>query len=488
MYSIQDYYKDIKDKGLSETWDYILNNDIPLNSNDFILSHLGELYEDGLARTNKIAKKEMGKYYTPIDVADIMANWFIKLPGDNICDVCCGVGNLIIQVLNKYSHDEAKKLIENGNVYLYDIDPIAARICEYTLNTTYGTKGAHVIVGDFLTPAITLPSNAKVIANPPYGKITSCDPAWDMNEIISDGRDFYTAIWYKILKNSVSSCIITPHSFMYADKFMSFRLIMNDYGGRIYSFDNVPGNIFNGQKYGVFNTNNANSVRAAITITEPQNLNGYKTSCFIRFTSAERASVLSNKYLDNLLTTECQVISDKHPYYYRYMEDNELNQLWLKQNQTVNDLLSTRPNQFKLDVPNTCRYFTVAAAKNLRRAGKMTLYAKDANAFIQLYAFINSSFCYYYHRLCNGGITYPIGLLKEMPIIVADIKLLKPIVKKMLQNENNYVTIKKNAGEDQENIKFPEEWRQELNEIYCSTLNCKFDKAFFEKIHSNSKP
>ena len=90
--------------------------------------------------------------------------------------------------------------------------------------------------------------------------------------------------------------------------------------------------------------------------------------------------------------------------------------------------------------------------------------------------------------MCNGGITYPLGLLKEMPIIIADIEQLKPLVKQMLTNEQKYITIKRNAGEDQENIKFPEIWRDELNKIYCQTLGCSYDKTFFDHIHSNSKP
>jgi type I restriction-modification system DNA methylase subunit len=174
MYSLQNYYEDIKIKGLEETWNYILDNNIPMQSSDFVLSHLGELYEDGLARVNKISKKEMGKYYTPIDVANVMADWFINLPGENICDVCCGVGNLIIQVLSHYSYHEAQRLIETGKIYLYDIDPIAIHICEYTLNSIYQTKGVHIIIGDFLTSTIHLPENAKVISQfPPAGEMLS---------------------------------------------------------------------------------------------------------------------------------------------------------------------------------------------------------------------------------------------------------------------------------------------------------------------------
>jgi type I restriction-modification system DNA methylase subunit len=54
----------------------------------------------GLAEENKIEKKNAGKYYTPDDVAIIMAQYLLELPGDNICDLCCGTGNLIFAVLN----------------------------------------------------------------------------------------------------------------------------------------------------------------------------------------------------------------------------------------------------------------------------------------------------------------------------------------------------------------------------------------------------
>ena len=49
---------------------------------------------------------------------------------------------------------------------------------------------------------------------------------------------------------------------------------MNQYNGEIYSFDNVPGNIFCGRKHGIFNTNTSNSVRAAITVVRKDNSNG----------------------------------------------------------------------------------------------------------------------------------------------------------------------------------------------------------------------
>ena len=67
----------------------------------------------------------MGKYYTPIDVAEVMAKFLLDLPGDNICDLCCGTGNLILSVLDIMGEDKAKMFLANGNIYLYDIDSTA---------------------------------------------------------------------------------------------------------------------------------------------------------------------------------------------------------------------------------------------------------------------------------------------------------------------------------------------------------------------------
>ena len=69
MYTLENYYKDIAHLGLNATWKKILEQDIPSESSDFSVDKLGERYEEGLALENKIEKKEMGKYYTPEDVA-----------------------------------------------------------------------------------------------------------------------------------------------------------------------------------------------------------------------------------------------------------------------------------------------------------------------------------------------------------------------------------------------------------------------------------
>ena len=73
MTTLQEYHSLIDEIGLAEAWDYILSTFFP---NEFFTSdHLGGLYEDGLAYENKIEKKAMGKYYTPIDIAEVMAKY-----------------------------------------------------------------------------------------------------------------------------------------------------------------------------------------------------------------------------------------------------------------------------------------------------------------------------------------------------------------------------------------------------------------------------
>ena len=54
--------------------------------------------------------------------------------------------------------------------------------------------------------------------------------------------------------------------------------------------------------------------------------------------------------------------------------------------------------------------------------------------------------------------------------------------KEMISIESEYVTIKRNAGADQENIKFPEKYREQLNTIFC---NCISNKELLSFIHDN---
>ena len=434
----------------------------------------------GLAAENKIEKKNAGKYYTPDDVAVIMAQYLLELPGDNICDLCCGTGNLLFAVLNELGEQQAKEKISNGNIYLYDIDETAINICLAILKNRYGdiVSNIHVIIGDCLDNSIIFPNNSKIISNPPYGKnpllVNSSFPS------AKKTKEWYVAFMEKVLMAKIPMVFITPHSFLGGSTFKELRAEL--YGGKIFSFDNVPGNIFKGKKFGIFNSNEANSTRAAISI-----LNHSKSdlfiSPFIRFKSEERNKILDKDYLDSLLPITSQP-TDGTILYRIVAGTEEITNKWLLSKKNFKDLLTTK-SEYKLDIPNTCRYFTTAAKRTLNRSGKMTVYCKDEDSFYLAYAFVNSSLCYYWHRMCNGGITYPITLLKDMPIFGQATQELKTYCNNLIQNEEQYIVLKKNAGAYQENIKFPMEDRFQLTELLLNQINLH-NNLELKKVHNNS--
>lgn len=497
-YTIEQYKKDIDKYGLKKVWDEIIKYRKKETVSVSILEthNFGELYEIGLAYENKINKKEQGKYYTPEDVATLLSSFLKDLDGENICDVCCGTGNLIHSFLRLIGFDKARDLILNKKLYLYDMDELAMNICKNIIGLEYGIDvidNINCIKGDFLSKKILLPENCKVISNPPYFKIKNNDDSWKVTDVIKKSRDLYSAFIEKIVKNSKSSVIISPFSFIGSDKFYSLRHVLNNYNGMIFSFDNVPANIFNGRKHGIFNTNCANAVRAAITVVENKpNIKGFKISPLIRFLTDERKNLLTVKSLMKLLPNEYQVVSNKNKKYHKcFIKINDIYKKWIEQSNGVfSDLLSKKETEYKLCIPTTCRYFLSATERELNRGGKNTFYFKNQQDMEYAYCLLNSSFAYWYWRLFDGGITYPTGLLKTIPIknsfSKTELKQLHMLVSSIKVTETNYLVYKKNASEMQENIKFPIEIRDKFNDFILSTFGINADLRSFDCIHSNN--
>lgn len=480
MTTLQEYHSLIDEMGLANAWNHILSNIFP---NEFFTpNHLGGLYEDGLAYENKIEKKAMGKYYTPIDVAEVMAKYLLELPGKNICDLCCGTGNLILAVLDIMGQDKAVEALQQGHIYLYDIDETAMKICKAILIQKYGNcaENINMINDDCLRKDIHFPDDCKIISNPPYGKQDSLIKYH--YACAKSTKELYVAFMEKILIEKAPGVIITPHSFLGGNTFKVLRKELNAVGGYIFAFDNVPANIFKGKKFGIFNSNEANSTRAAITVINPDK-KGFQVAPFIRFKSDDRNTVLTNEFLTNLLPDTIQ--NNKDDILYRIEKGTEdMVNKWLSQKKTLSTLLSTTPTEYKMDVPNTCRYFTTGAKRTLSRSGKITIYFKDEDSFYLGYAFINSSLCYYWHRMCNGGITYPISLLKSMPIFGEVTDNLKKFCDKMITEEETYIVLKKNAGAFQENIKFPMNYHNMLNCLLLQQINATPNTLM--RVHANS--
>ena len=497
-YTMEKYLSDIDKNGLKKTWHSILSRTLnnKFDSDLFTIDNYGELYEIGLEHVNKISKKEMGKYYTPKDVALLMSKWLEPLTGQNVCDVGCGAGNLILSYLELIGNEKAYSLINNGNIYLYDMDEVALEICKYTIAIKYGKELLKKINAkhcDFLSKKTKLPTNSKVISNPPYYKIINIGDDWKITKVVKDSKELYSCFIEKIITQSDSSVIITPYSFIGSGKFYSLRQVMNKYNGFVVSFDNVPGNIFNGRKHGIFNSNKGNSVRAAITVVEnKEDVKGFRFSPLIRFKTEEREKMLNNKYLESLINDRNQIVDSKRKSFYKCHKEllNILDRWEELSDQKMGNIINSTTGE-TICVPTTCRYFTVGSKKDLNRDGKRIIYVKDKSKYNFVYCMINSTFAYWYWRLYDGGINCPLTIINSIPVFYNILTKeqkdeLNNIANEMQKKESKYLVYKVNAGKEQENIKFPTEYRNRINKIFFDALNIKEPVVILNKVHSSS--
>lgn len=498
-YNLEKYCEDINSYGIETTWKYICNYSFTGSNNRFLnISNFGELYEIALALEDKQHKKDNGQYYTPDDVATLMANWFDRVDGENICDVACGTGKLILTYFDIIGEEKVLKILEDRRLFLYDLDKNALKICLTAILVKYGKKYlnyVHAYHCDFLNRNLHLPQNCKVISNPPYAGIISVPKEWSKTTIQLETKELYSSFMEKIISESVASVIITPYSFVGGNKFYSLRCLLNNYSGFIVSFDNVPGNIFCGRKHGIFNTNTSNSVRASIIVTNNiGDKKGFKISPLIRFKNEERNKLLVTDVLESTISNKYQIVDAKNKAYVKChisLEDVFYN--WTNKSKSkLNNFITNYPTKYNINIPNTCRYFTTASNYKLNRTGMMSLYFNDKAVFEFIYCLINSSFAYWWWRIFDGGITYSSGLLGKLPIFIdllnEDDKLFfEKKTKDMIDCEKDCIVKKLNAGIYQENIKFPSDFRTEINDRLLKILgftNLKSD--IFNIVHKNS--
>lgn len=499
-YTLEDYLEDLNTVGLAQTWEHICAYLRENGENDGILNidEFPQLYEIGLATVDKFSKKKSGQYCTPDDVAAVMSRWLRDCEGENVCDVACGTGKLILTYLDILGYDSAKELIEDGKIYLYDNDPVALNICKTAICVRYQIADHSVIHDfccDFLSSAVHLPDNSKVISNPPYAAIQAPGNDWNMTDVLTDTKELYSAFMEKIVLDADASVVITPFSFISGSKFYSLRKTMcENAGGFIVAFDNVPGNIFHGRKHGIFNSNKANSVRAAITVCHRHTeVKGFRVSPLLRFRTEERSRLLQNSILENELAEEVQVVDSGNTAFRKIQKGLEtVYQRWVSRSDCqVCDLISETETPYFIDMPNTCRYFTAASTEKLSRVGSITFFVKSRQAHDFLYCLLNSSFAYWWWRVFDGGITYPVSLLRSMPVpfnrlTVEDLEFFSRMKEEMCRVQNDFRIVKMNAGTAQENIKFPDTYRDRINNRILKILGIDETAQVFEKVHSNS--
>lgn len=487
-FTLDKYEEQVLKHGLNKVWafltSYLKEKGIETFSKAVVdFYDIGRLYEIGLAVENKYSKKEAGKYYTPRDVSKLMADLLIEAETINcIADVGCGCGNLIIEVLSKVrerSEEEFNKLI--NKVYLFDLDKTAINICKTRIATLFGIDIDIIneASGDFLSKAAKVPNDCFIISNPPYSQIKSIKENWEYKDSINESKDLYVGFIEKMVRSSKKAVIVSPQSYIVGSKFQNLRNVLYNEGyGEIYSFDNVPGTLFNGRKQGVFNTNTANGVRASILVFNKANTRGYRLTHLIRFRTDERDKVINIKYVKEQLGSKIQDL--KRPL--KCFRELESFVERIESPLNISSLLSNGPNDYCVHVNSSARYFIVGSAKQLSRNGTMDLYAKDEDSFYRLYALLNSSYAYLWWRMLDGGILVPKSLLLDIPLPSNDYfnEDVMNYCKNLIKNEKKYLVYKKNAGVMQESIKFPELCREKLNEKM-------FGDVPFELIHSNKE-
>src|SRR3989344_2085064 len=194
---IQDFNLVLDRLGLGKTWHsvlatnlskinradlrYILDEEEFRNAEiqefDFIegltVGEISALYEYSLAYADSGKRKQEGQYFTPDDVAQVMAKKAFSFPKNKIwIDPCSGVGNLSYWLIQ---HQENQEDFLKNNVFLIDRDKLALFIARFILAINFQKKDKKLfesikprfVVADFLL-SDNLPRHDYAILNPPY--------------------------------------------------------------------------------------------------------------------------------------------------------------------------------------------------------------------------------------------------------------------------------------------------------------------------------
>jgi hypothetical protein len=444
---------------------------LPTNLLDGLsIGEVSILYEYSAAKSNSKSRKSNGQFFTPDDVADFMASYSAKFDAGIWLDPCSGIGNLSWHLVAAQTDPEEFLL---NRIILSDKDEVALLIARCLLTMSFQNKQdklfqkieENFIKFDFLSVADNgqddlfsssksldaIPKHDFVIVNPPYlaAKI-------DSRFETSKAGDLYSYFLENIIKSSKGFISITPQSFTNAQKFKSLRkLLLNNFHNiKIFTFDNVPANIFKGIKFGSTNSNQANSMRAAIIIALPGKGNPQITS-LLRWRTSERNYLFKNieKFLSDVTLTEEFFPKVSKEYKNLYMEMSEA--------KSLKSIFSPKRTKFPLYIPSAPRYFIPALKKPAKRASQKVIYFPSEENRDYAYMAINSSLLYWWWRVRDGGMTLSLETLMSLPL--PDFKINKKIVAELEKSEKTSKVYKQNAGAAQENVKHPKSLIDKLN-------------------------
>ena len=505
----------LKKYGLKETWagileshlrnkekfHYILESDFFANLakmeldilEGLSIGEIGVLYEYSVAYLDPNNRKESGQFFTPDDVAKVMVDLANSSSFDSNkiwLDPCSGIGNLSWHLCA--SREDPEKFLLSSLV-LSDRDELALQIARVLFTVSFQNRRKSLynqieknfVVFDFLSVSQApdshglgeqslknIPKHDYVLVNPPY-LATNKDLRFETQE----ARDLYAYFLENIIKTSIGFVSVTPQSFTNASKFRSLRKLMlaNFDQLTISCFDNVPGNLFRGFKFGSKNSNTSNSIRAALTVAVRGGKKQHRITSLIRWKSEDRALLLKN--LDRFLTT-VTLIEDCFPKIngtfrglYKELTSPGMN--------TIGDLVSTN-GQFVLHIPSSPRYFISALKTPVDRVSMHTLCFPDKKSRDCAYLLLNSSVAYWWWRVRDGGMTLSLNTLLSTP--VPDFAVKPNLVLKLEKSEVSNKVYKNNAGASRENVKHSSDLIFQLNQAISPNWAQKL-----MQVHQNSE-
>lgn len=437
------------------------------------MGEIGVVYEALIALSDHRSRRDKGQYFTPDDVAKFMAAQAARFPAGDWLDPCCGVGNLSFHLAHAMT-DPAQFVAKH--LTLIDMDPVALKTAAALLIANFAAQGdtealpalmTRSEVRDFLSKA-PLPAHSFTIANPPYARTTRI-----ARFKTADAGDLYAYFLERIATTSKGFIAITPASHLGGAKFAPLRDILGERsGGEVMVFDNVPDTCFRGYKYGSTNTSKTNFVRAAITVSAP-NDESWKVTPILRWAVRSRTKMWS-KARSLLLPLRlgpggewAKVMPKTEPVW----DALAASPVRLK------DLVTRDRTPYELHVASTPRYYTSATKRDLDRGSKHVLYFKTRAEMERAYVLLNSSLPYWWWRCLDGGITLPLRTLLSTPV-PSRLKATKLFIQRLEESEESGVVTKLNAGRQNENVRRPRDLVDDIDRSLLANLDFDFTQVY----------
>lgn len=422
------------------------------------VGQISALYEFSLSYTSADSRKNSGQYFTPDDVAQMMAGQASKF-GDGVwLDPCAGVGNLSYWLVQEQPNPLD---FLRTRLLVSDKDPLALLVARTLLSLAFpdeqglfGEIEKNFHVRDFLTDEVI--DHDFILMNPPYVTMKAKDDRFET----ADSMNLFAWFMERAVKTSRGFISITPQGFTNGDKFQSLRdlMVSTGKGFDIMCFDNMPDTIFRGIKFGSTNTNQKNSTRAAVTVfgATPEK----RITRMLRWTATERPQMLScaSNFLEPMVESSI------------FPKASEGTRGLLEQcsgQPVLGDYLVKKETPYSLTVAATPRYYTSAVRRPLQRSSSRMLYFATEEDMNRVYPYLNSSFLFWWWMVDDGELTISQKTLWSLPLLpCVDRPGSADFIQTLERSESENLMVKMNAGRPNENVKHPEALIRELNQHY----------------------